>query len=115
MREALIKSKTFTLYEAFKKEAEMLGYKYVHEFTPFEHSKAECFDGLFFISDWGGYGCNGIPGFSFSNSNRNIFTIPEQWDDAISAIKEILESNKIVTREEIANWKGCSVKDLIIK
>jgi hypothetical protein len=72
-----VTAKHFSLYKAFKEEAEKLGWTYNYDFTPFTEAKFESLledesdrQCLYFSYEFGN--CEGKPAFAFSNSNLAI-------------------------------------------
>jgi len=101
-----VTSNSFSLYEAFKKECEQLGWKYIESFTKFNEEEASyvpptgtrC---LFFSQEFA-FNC-GKPGFSkprFSISNTtksNVYKLPQQWDEALKAARELMHNGRFAT------------------
>ena len=108
MKEFAVKSESFPLYEAFKKEAEKRGWVYRASFSGFNEENAESY-GLYFNENWE----NGNPQFAFSSSS-DYLQLETQWNEAIKAL-EIAPPKVTITIQEIAEWKGCRVEDITIK
>lgn len=111
-----IKSNHFSLYKAFREEAEKAGWVHNSGFNPFTEEKSQWCNCLFFCPDWLG---DNRAMFSFSNSNENVFCLPDQWDEAIehmkAVIKGVLPKEKItVSLKDLAEHHGVEVEDLII-
>lgn len=84
-----IRSNNFSLYEAFKKECEKIGYKYNDAFNFFDEGSMVRTNCLFF-NESEGWLLKNKEGylFAFSNSDRfTTFTLPKQWDEALSYVK----------------------------
>ena len=89
-----VKSDSFPLLEAFKKEAEKLGWIYNSGFTLFCQAQYDsvmrdrgC---LYFSFGFSAYWKQ--PAFSLSKSSDAIFKLPEQWVEALQAIKQSIQS-----------------------
>jgi hypothetical protein len=112
-----IKSKYFSLYKAFREEAEKAGWQYNDKFNAFEEDKAESCSCLFFHLDWNREGRN--PMFSFSNHSEIVFELETQWDIAIVHMTQVFESGlpkqKLsISLKNLAEHHGVSVEDIII-
>lgn len=116
-----IKSKYFSLYQAFREEAEKIGWVYNEEFNMFRESIMECSDCLFFSTNWKFCGWN--PMFSFSNSDLNVFQLPEQWDEAVGHMRDVFNAGRpgqvvkeklTISLKSLAEHHGVDVNDIII-
>lgn len=111
-----IKSKYFSLYQAFREEAEKVGWSHNTGFNPFTEEQSKWSNCLFFSSCWKGPGSQ--PMFSFSNSDINAYTLPEQWDAAIDHMKNIindsLHGKVAVSLKDLAAQHGVEVEDIVI-
>lgn len=115
-----VTAKTFSLYEAFKKEAEKHGWTYNEKFNRFEEDNMMSCNSLHFYSNWNKEGsCL----FSFSNtsSQHKTFNLPEQWDSAIEYISSYHPNPTIdvgtaidVSIAEIAAWKNVKPEQIRI-
>jgi hypothetical protein len=111
-----IKSKFFSLYQAFREEAEKAGWLHNADFNPFTEEKSQWCDCLFFCTSWRG---DNKPMFSFSNSSQNVFRLPEQWDEAVDHMRKVVANGKpkekvTVSLKDLAEHHGVEVSDLII-
>lgn len=112
-----IKAEYFSLYEAIKKEAEKVGWKYNTAFVEFHEVKTAYCDSLYFNPNWDRQG-----DFKFSLSNCGeieIYKLPEQWDGALAAIRQRFEQSAHqqpepvpVSLKEIAEWKGVPIEQI---
>lgn len=113
-----LKSKCFSLYKAFREEAEKAGWKYNSEFNEFEEHRMQYCDCLFFSTEWAHNGID--PRFSFSNSNTNVFTLPERWNEAVEYMKQAItdqqkEKQKLtLSLKNLADHYGVEVEDITI-
>lgn len=116
-----IKAKYFSLYQAFRKEAEKVGWVYNEEFYEFREDKMNRSNCLFFSTHWSYRGWN--PMFSFSNSDTNVFQLPEQWNDAIEHMAKVFEDGKpgvevkeklTISLKYLAAHHGVDVNDIVI-
>ena len=124
MKDFAVTSKSFALYEAFKKEAELKGWIYNHKFTPFTEDQMQDLECLYFSNyDWETHeGDTTTPLFAFSNpgDDNKVFHLEIDWNEAIKelmldTIVCIPPSQKThVTLQQIADWKGVSINDLTI-
>jgi len=85
----------FSLYEAFKKEAEALGWTYNSDFVPFDDQQSLC-NCLYFSFDFGGK-MKGMPTFSLSSTSEKTFKLESQFAEALEAAKQIIDSYSIKT------------------
>lgn len=111
-----IKSKYFSLYQAFREEAEKAGWEHNTSFNPFTEERSQWCNCLFFCTDWPG---NNKAMFSFSNSSTNVYDLPKQWDEAIEHMKAVINGSKPkekvkVSLKDLASHHGVDVTDLII-
>jgi hypothetical protein len=112
-----IQSKYFSLYQAFREEAEKVGWVYNHGINLFEVEKMEYSNCLFFHTHWRHEGRE--PMFSFSNSETNVFRLPEQWSEAVEHMKKVFnhESPKeklSISLKNLADHHGVDVDDIVI-
>jgi hypothetical protein len=112
-----IKTSCFSLYKAFREEAEMAGWKYNGSFNPFEEERMQYCNCLFFSTEWDHNGMD--PRFSFSNSSTNVFQLPEQWNEAIDCMKKAIitepENKKFtLSLKDLAAHHGINVEDITI-
>lgn len=112
-----IKSKYFSLYQAFRKEAEKIGWSYNDDFNPFDEERMDYSNCLFFHTHWKRAGRN--PLFSFSNSDKDVFNLPEQWDEAIEHMKKVFNGDSqkeklTISLKDLAAHHGVEVDNIII-
>lgn len=117
-----VKSNYFSLYEAFKKEVEGLGFTYKAEFTEFEKELIDYHDCLFFCNEWDDE--KDKMKFSLSNAGNGTieFDLETQWKDAIAYAKKYAsffnppaKRKKIrVSVSKLAAKYGVKVEDVII-
>jgi len=88
MENFAVKSNSFALYEAFKKDVEAIGWKYNENFTPFSKEQSEYNNCLFFADKWDGeqFPCS----FSLSNSSSDVlvFSLETQQGEALAFVKK---------------------------
>jgi hypothetical protein len=112
-----VKSKYFSLYKAFREEAEKVGWVYNSEFNPFEESKVDSCGCMFFFTEWHHKGWD--PKFAFSNHSGLVFELPQQWDEAIEYMTKLFKSGTqkeklTISLKELAAHHGVSVDDILI-
>jgi hypothetical protein len=112
-----IKSKYFSLYQAFREEAEKVGWIHDVQFNPFTEDQCNYSNCLFFHTDWRNDGHK--PMFAFSNSNTNVFELPSQWDEALEYMKKAFEPENPnpkleISLKSLADHHGVKVEDIII-
>jgi hypothetical protein len=112
-----IKSKYFSLYQAFREEAEKVGWVHNVDFNPFTEEQCDYSNCVFFHTEWKFEGHN--PMFSFSNSDENVFELPRQWDEALEFMKQAFkpENQKpklTISLKDLADHHGVNVEDIII-
>lgn len=112
-----VKSKYFSLYQAFREEAEKAGWVYNSEFNVFEAERMDFSNCLFFHTHWKHEGRN--PLFSFSNSETNVFHLPEQWHEAIDCMKKVYQGDMpreklTISLKSLADHHGVEVDDIVI-
>ena len=86
----------FSLYEAFKKEAEALGWTYNSDFVPFDITRKGLCSCLYFSFDFGGK-MKGMPAFALSSTNEMRFQLESQFAEALEAAKQLIDSYSIRT------------------
>src|SRR5689334_16705852 len=112
-----IKSKYFSLYQAFREEAEKAGWIHNASFNPFTEETSNYHDCLFFCTHWL---CEmPKPMFSFSNSGNNVFNLPEQWNEAIEHMRSVIQLKKekakvTISLRQLADQHGVDVDDINI-
>jgi hypothetical protein len=89
-----VTSNHFSLYEAFKKEAEKLGWTYHSVFVPFDDQQSLC-NCLYFSFDFGNM--EGRPAFSLSSTNEKTFQLESEFGQALQMAKQIIDSYSIKT------------------
>jgi hypothetical protein len=85
----------FSLYEAFKTEAEKLGWTYHSDFVPFSKTRIGLCNCMYFSFDFGNM--EGRPAFSLSSTNEKTFQLESQFGEALEMAKQIIESYSIKT------------------
>ena len=91
-----VRSNHFSLYQAFKKEVEKLGWTYNSDFVEFDESYIthNC---LFFSYEFGGE-MKGRPAFSLSNTSLDTYQLESQFEEALEQAKRII-TNSCITIE----------------
>ena len=84
-----VKSDRFSLLKAFKEEAEKLGYVYNKLFTEFAEETHPPTSGLYFSTGFKGYA--DTPAFSLSNCSKNVYVLPQQFDEALAHAKQTID------------------------
>lgn len=85
----------FSLYEAFKKEVESLGWTYNSEFVEFDKSLAFGYRNcLFFSYDF--RAMKGKPAFALSCTDTIHFKLESQFAEALEMAKQIIDNHKII-------------------
>jgi len=105
-------SKHFTLIEAFKKEAEKLGWTYNCSFNEFSENKFNGGRNLHFERYWD---VDDDYLFSLSSTSKNhpCLYLPQDWNEAIALLNKPIITE--VTILDIARWKGVSVENIRVK
>lgn len=106
-----IKSKHFSLYQAFKTEAEKLGWTYLDSFCKFEPEKAEAPNNCLFFS-YKFESAYGTPAFSLSYSpNQDIDTywLETDWNSALAHAKQTVVLTKRVGNATVTSEIEVSV------
>jgi hypothetical protein len=85
----------FSLYEAFKKEAESLGWIYHSDFVPFSSIRLGLCNCLYFSFEFGNM--EGQPAFSLSSTSEKTFQLESEFAEALEMAKQIIESYSIKT------------------
>lgn len=76
----------FSLYEAFKKEVENIGWTYNSDFTEFRPNSGH--DCLYFSFEFGSM--KGRPAFALSNTGDQKFQLESQFEEALSYAKQLV-------------------------
>jgi hypothetical protein len=113
-----VKAKCFSLYEAFKKEAEKIGWDYNQAFSEFESERMDFCNCLWFAATWDK---DNDFLFSFSNAgfSSHAFELPKQWDEAIDYMGKLFELGKpkgklTISIKNLADHHGVDVDDIVI-
>lgn len=77
----------FSLYEAFKKEVEKIGWTYNLDFTDFKQNSGH--DCLYFSFEFGGM--KGEPAFALSNTGESKFQLECQFEEALNCAKRLIK------------------------
>ena len=104
LKEFGIKSESFSLLEAFKKESEKLGAEYHTVFNAFTEANFKAKEGMYFAQatndTWSlrseeqeGKILFALTG-SLCLAPNSVFTLPEQWNEGLAAIKNLVTSTK---------------------
>lgn len=107
MKEFGVKSAYYSLFEAFAKEAQMLGITHNPDFSgEFKDRGIYAHECLWFSTKWAFK--EGKKMYAFSGSDTNIFVLENEWQTAIKVLSDFsrLKIKKTVTIQEIAAWKG---------
>lgn len=92
-----VKSNSFSLYKAFKEEAEKMGWKYNGVFNPFDEEKMNFCNCLYFCENWSK---SNEYKFSMSNASTGvIFQLGTQWDEALLYAKNLIDNEKEKEKE----------------
>jgi len=93
-----IKWSMFSLAEAFKKEAEKIGWHYNESFSVFKDSPA--YGCLYFSTGWHTRPEDYL--FAMSNATRDTraFHLPQDWDNALKAIDEYISNRSSLASAE---------------
>lgn len=90
-----IKTNSWHLIKAFKEAVEEMGWKYNTRFTAFTQEKFDNMNDedrcLYFSFDFDDM--EGIPAFSLSHSVLLAYSIPIQWNEALTAARKMREAN----------------------
>ena len=78
----------FSLYEAFKKEAEKLGWTYHSDFVPFSKTRIGLCNCMYFSFDFGNM--EGRPAFSLSSTSGKTFQLESEFGQALEMAKQII-------------------------
>lgn len=85
----------FSLYEAFKKEVESLGWTYNSEFVEFDKNLAfDIRNCMFFSYDF--RAMKGKPAFALSCTDTIHFKLESQFAEALEMAKQIIDNHKIM-------------------
>ena len=84
----------FSLYEAFKKEAEKLGWTYNSDFIPFDITR-KGLNCMYFSFDF--TYMEGRPAFSLSSTNKKTFQLESEFRQALEMAKQLIDSYSIKT------------------
>ena len=87
----------FSLYEAFKKEAEKLGWTYHSDFVPFDVIRTNLCNCFYFSFDFGNM--EGRPAFSLSSTSEKTFQLETQFQEALDMAKHIIDNYHVKTIE----------------
>ena len=93
-QEFAVKSDSFALYEAFKKECEEIGWKYNDLFTPFNNFECDKWKCMWFDKGWDNFDKNMLM-FSIStpDSRGKIFNLGSQFSEALAYAKKVFEEH----------------------
>ena len=82
-----VKSKYFSVYEAYKKELEKIGYEWNHKFNPFFESVTKDRTCIYVGTGWQGY--DSAPMMSFSNpgGGTRVYNLDSEFEAAVSYAK----------------------------
>ena len=88
-----VRSNHFSLYQAFKKEVEKLGWTYNSDFVEFDESNImhNC---LYFSYEFGGM--KGQPAFSLSNTSLDTYQLESQFQEALDQAKNIITNSRVI-------------------
>ena len=94
MENFAVKSNSFALYEAFKKDVEAIGWKYNHQFSVWDKDMMESNDCLYFSSKWNDVVSD--PMFAFSNvsGDNHVFQLEAQYGDALAFAEQVYNNQK---------------------
>lgn len=95
MENFAVKSESFALYEAFKKDVENIGWKYNESFNPFLSSKMAYNNCLYFGNKWS----NGVTALSLAFSNSGgcrSYRLETQYGEALAFAKAVWEKENFI-------------------
>ena len=102
MENFAVKSESFALYEAFKKDVEKIGWKYCSQFNEFKEHNSRDIDCLYFsnmfIPPYGDI-CSGVALFSFADSHNwrgAKFSLETQYGEALAFAKAVWEKENFI-------------------
>lgn len=86
----------FSLYEAFKKEVENIGWTYNSDFVQFKENVTgrNC---MYFSFDFGAM--KGQPAFALSNTGEENFQLETQFQEALDCAKDLINSRSVKLNE----------------
>lgn len=88
------------MMQTFKRDLDKIGAEYNDKFsTRFTYGDLLTHDCLYFTNEWSAPWCGlfEFKGYAISNRGRDgvtkqdVYRIPEQWDEAIEAVKEFIK------------------------
>ena len=98
-----IKTDSWPLMKAFKEECETLGWQYNHSFTKFwQEGFAERLDDngcMYFSYDF--EDMEGKPAFALSSSQLSSYHLPQDWSQALCAVKSMLVQHRYMFSVEL--------------
>lgn len=112
-----VTSQYFSLYQAFREEAEKLGWVYHTELNPFIEEKMQSCSCLFFSNNW--QSNEHDPRFSFSNHSGVVFDLSREWNEAICYLRYALEGSQpkkklYISLRDLSAHHGVDVEDIVI-
>jgi hypothetical protein len=98
-----IKTDSWPLMKAFKEECETLGWQYNSGFTKFSQERfAEWMDDngcMYFSYDFSNM--EGKPAFALSSSQLSSYHLPQDWSQALCAVKSMLVQHRYMFSVEL--------------
>lgn len=86
----------FSLYEAFKKEVENIGWTYNSDFTEFRQNSGH--DCLYFSFEFGAM--QGQPAFALSNTGDQKFQLESEFQEALNYAKQLINRIRSIKLNE---------------
>lgn len=111
-----VKSKYFSVYEAYKKELEKIGYEWNHKFNLFFESVAKDKKCIYVGTGWQGYGSAPMMSFSNPGSGVKVFNLDSEFEEAVSYANEEYDRRKVPVERVVLNreWVAEVYHDRIV-
>ena len=98
-----IKTDSWPLMKAFKEECEALGWQYNHSFTKFSQERFDEWKDdngcMYFSYDF--EDMEGKPAFALSSSQLSSYHLPQDWSQALCAVKVMLNQHRYMFSVEL--------------
>ena len=98
-----IKTDSWPLMKAFKEECETLGWQYNHSFTKFSQERFDEWKDdngcMYFSYDF--EDMEGKPAFALSSSQLSSYHLPQDWSQALCAVKVMLDQHRYMFSVEL--------------
>jgi len=106
-----VTSKYFSVYQAFKTEAEKIGLVWAEDFNPFTEDMGKSRNCIWVQDNWNWAKASKGVGMSFSNTSDDKIDLDSNFEAGLEAVRELLANTvRNMTQEQIEKELGYKIQ-----